>query len=756
MVKFGEYLRGAQSHKPLEGGRQCPTASMFSAAPVLTGAVSGKSTPHSDMDAFDATAVSQPVNAFKELDGHNSPMREACLLDRAPEPGTMRRIHSGESLDAVLIDVNTQPRSATTRGHIPEGLRKRKGSALSIQSPTPGATGLGAPVSGLQPNANTDMAVACQAAFEADSDICGCGPEQQALLARPADPTDWDPSVAGDANFREAFREEFDKVLAFYLRAAQCYSDFFRVKRPRWSQSVRDGTSRERVRRNICDLYHEICHLTHFVDVNIVAVLKVLKKAKKHLEPDELIKPAEVIGSGSKRMNKDRVDTLKREVEAFYCTVFAGGDMHSTMRALLSGPKIGFPLFIVGLLLGLCAAGFMYGLHVTLELSIPDQDAGYWWRAFPCFRPFLLGALASIFWAGDLHVYSKYRINHSYILELSDRRDQQMQWVHSMMLGLAELMFVIWTSVVFLRAGIDTKFYYHGFRDFRGWCLPILASLFAVMWAASWTWLRAVGRTIVNVLALPYPRSVRFRDFFVADWLTSLTGMMGDFEYIGCYYYQSALSGHVQVGPPSRKAGSAPWSQYDDDDWIDCHHHNKQWKFLFKPLPYLWRLSQCLHMFRRTRRKLHLINAGKYVALCSSDIICIVYIMTTDSPDGAHWVIFGTSFFAKTYAFIWDILFDWGFAGHAGIPGFVPRRLTFRPWVYMLAAAYNLLARFAFTVPYFHGWPGGQALATVLATVELLRRASWSVFRMENENVNNLEKYRSVDYVPEVDAVDFA
>ena len=34
--------------------------------------------------------------------------------------------------------------------------------------------------------------------------------------------------------------------------------------------------------------------------------------------------------------------------------------------------------------------------------------------------------------------------------------------------------------------------------------------------------------------------------------------------------------------------------------------------------------------------------------------------------------------------------------------------------------------------------------------VEVARRAMWSVFRIENENTNNLETYRSIDFVPKV------
>ena len=35
-------------------------------------------------------------------------------------------------------------------------------------------------------------------------------------------------------------------------------------------------------------------------------------------------------------------------------------------------------------------------------------------------------------------------------------------------------------------------------------------------------------------------------------------------------------------------------------------------------------------------------------------------------------------------------------------------------------------------------------------TVEVFRRSMWSIFSIENENVNNLELYRTIDFVPQV------
>jgi hypothetical protein len=38
----------------------------------------------------------------------------------------------------------------------------------------------------------------------------------------------------------------------------------------------------------------------------------------------------------------------------------------------------------------------------------------------------------------------------------------------------------------------------------------------------------------------------------------------------------------------------------------------------------------------------------------------------------------------------------------------------------------------------------------ILALAEAYRRAQWSLFRVENENVNNFEKYRTIMEIPKL------
>jgi hypothetical protein len=47
-------------------------------------------------------------------------------------------------------------------------------------------------------------------------------------------------------------------------------------------------------------------------------------------------------------------------------------------------------------------------------------------------------------------------------------------------------------------------------------------------------------------------------------------------------------------------------------------------------------------------------------------------------------------------------------------------------------------------------WLGSLWYTTLLGLLELLRRWQWSLLRIENEQINNYEKYRNVVEIPEV------
>ncbi len=99
---------------------------------------------------------------------------------------------------------------------------------------------------------------------------------------------------------------------------------------------------------------------------------------------------------------------------------------------------------------------------------------------------------------------------------------------------------------------------------------------------------------------------------------------------------------------------------------------------------------------------------------------------------------------------------DWGLlrSFKKGTWGLRPKHLL-PAWFYYYATVSNTLLRLLWILPlisiFMPGWVlSTQLLIIIICLGELFRRAQWAIIRLENEQVNNFEKYRTFLEVPSV------
>ncbi len=152
--------------------------------------------------------------------------------------------------------------------------------------------------------------------------------------------------------------------------------------------------------------------------------------------------------------------------------------------------------------------------------------------------------------------------------------------------------------------------------------------------------------------------------------------------------------------------------------------------------------------------KAQLWNAGKYF---SSILIQFANIFRHKLRGDVTLLIFiGVSILATVYSYGWDLYMDWGLlrsyqSGKWGLR----TKFLLPTWFYYYAIVSNLILRFAWIVPlfaiYMPGWiTNYQLLIVTLCLAELFRRAQWAIIRLENEQINNFEKYRTFLEIPAV------
>ena len=108
---------------------------------------------------------------------------------------------------------------------------------------------------------------------------------------------------------------------------------------------------------------------------------------------------------------------------------------------------------------------------------------------------------------------------------------------------------------------------------------------------------------------------------------------------------------------------------------------------------------------------------------------------------------------AAMYALIWDLTIDWGLLENPR-KGIWLRKTTLYPqWRYVFAMVLNTVLRFVWLMDFFglfsnDGTISPYFVASFTAFLEVCRRGNWNIYRIENEQVNNVGKFRVVKSVP--------
>lgn len=232
----------------------------------------------------------------------------------------------------------------------------------------------------------------------------------------------------------------------------------------------------------------------------------------------------------------------------------------------------------------------------------------------------------------------------------------------------------------------------------------------------------------VRVIIAPL-HSVYFCDNWFADQLNSTVAVLLDLQYFVCYFSTGPWSGEVNKGI--------------------CTSSGNGIRPIISCLPALWRMFQCLRLYRDERQVKHLVNAGKYATTYPVVIFATIFsvgvktnfALTDLDFDDVGWIIvmwFLASLVHAIYTFLWDVHCDWGLV-HCRPCDSLRSRLLYRPrLVYYLAMIFDFLLRFAWAVKLSLAivWHSDSDwLYTLLVIGEMLRRFVWNFFRVENEHV---------------------
>ncbi|RDY07085.1 Phosphate transporter PHO1-like 10, partial [Mucuna pruriens] len=236
-------------------------------------------------------------------------------------------------------------------------------------------------------------------------------------------------------------------------------------------------------------------------------------------------------------------------------------------------------------------------------------------------------------------------------------------------------------------------------------------------------------RCLFRCICAPFFK-VSLQDFFLADQLTSQFQAFRSFELYICYY---GLGEHSRRQKKCQSRGS----------------YNVQY-FIVGIIPYWFRLAQCMRQFYEERDINRAFNGLNYL----STIVAMVFRTTFELKKGKSWKVLAviTSALAVLQNTFWDIVKDWGLLRrHSKNPYLRDKLIVQRKSVYFIAMVLDIVLRISWMQLVFEmDWSPLHkvAMMTVTSCLEIIRRGIWNFFRLENEHLNNVGKYRAFKSVP--------
>ncbi|XP_023549615.1 phosphate transporter PHO1 homolog 9-like [Cucurbita pepo subsp. pepo] len=490
----------------------------------------------------------------------------------------------------------------------------------------------------------------------------------------------------------------------------------------------------ELMKRAFIEFYQKLRVLKGYSFLNKLAVSKIMKKydkitsrkaSKAYLEMVEKSPLGSIL----------EVTGLIERVEAVFIKHFADGNRRRGMDILkrkIKRERQGITFF----------SGFFFGCSLALVVAIilvihlrnifKSQGRGqYMDNIFPLYSLFGFIVLHMLIYSANLYFWRRYHVNYTLMFGFKQGTELGYWEVFFLSSGLAVITMACILSNLDMEADPRTRTFAAITESVP---LALLIALLFLIFCPFDILFRPsrffLVRSAFHLVCAPLYK-VSLQDFFLADQLTSQVQAFRSLQFYVCYY---------GWGDFIRRSNKCFESRIFEAFY-----------FVVAIIPYWIRTLQCLRRLVEEKDVEHVFNGLKYF----STIVAIAMRTGHDLNMGMIWRILaaissGIATISGTY---WDIVQDWGLLQrNSKNPWLRDKLLISNKNVYYVAIGLNILLRLAWMqsvlgfreAPFIHR----QALIAIVAVLEIIRRGIWNFFRMENEHLNNVGKFRAFNSVP--------
>ncbi|KAM3286502.1 phosphate transporter PHO1 3 [Capsicum chacoense] len=490
----------------------------------------------------------------------------------------------------------------------------------------------------------------------------------------------------------------------------------------------------EQIRRAFVEFYQKLRLLKSYSFLNVLAFSKIMKKYDKITSRKASKSYLEMIDK-SYLGSSDEVAKLLERVEATFIKHFVNGNRRKGMKYLRPQAKreTHRVTFFMGLFSG-CSIALVAAIVVSIRAGNLLQHEGrgqYMDNIFPLYSLFGYIVLHMLMYAGNVYYWRRFRVNYPFIFGFKQGTELGYRQVLLLASGLSLL--ALAAALSHLDMDMDPKT-----RKFEtvteliplGLVIVLLLIVFCplnIIYRSSRFFLL---RTAWHCICAPLYK-VTLPDFLLADQLTSQVQAIRSLQFYVCYY----VWGNFRTRSNKCQESSVYQILY----------------IVVAIIPFWSRFIQCLRRLFEEKDSMQGLNALKYF----STIVALVMRTLYDQKRGTFWRVMaastsGITTVANTY---WDLVIDWGLLQKNSRNRWLRDKLLVpHKIVYFVAIVLDIILRFVWMqlvldireLPFLHR----KAFVAVVACLEILRRGIWNFFRLENEHLNNVGKYRAFKSVP--------
>ncbi|KAL5702369.1 Acid phosphatase pho1 [Ranunculus cassubicifolius] len=485
------------------------------------------------------------------------------------------------------------------------------------------------------------------------------------------------------------------------------------------------------VRAAFVELYRGFSLLKTYSSLNMMAFIKILKKFDKVAKQQASSSYLKVV-KRSHFISSDKVVKLGDEVESIFTKHFANNDRKKAMKYLKPQTQKNSHMvtFLVGLFTGSFVTLFsVYSIlaHVS-GMFTSTVETGYVETVYPVFSMFALLSLHVFMYGCNLFMWRSTRINCNFIFDFSPTT--ALKYRDAFLICTSFMTAVVAAMVIHLLLKSHDILPHH-VDAIPGVLLLVFIGLLICPFNIFYRSTRyCFLRVMRNIVCSPFYR-VLMVDFFMADQLTSQIPLLRHMESTACYFIAGSFKTH--------------------------HYHTCQTSKLYKELayvisfaPYYWRAMQCARRWFDEGEIDHLANMGKYVSAMLAAGARLTFAM---QPTRLWWaMVIITSSVATVYQLYWDFVKDWGVLNRKSKNLWLRDDLILKnKAIYYVSIVFNLILRLVWVETVLHlntATAQSRVLDFFMASLEIIRRGHWNFYRLENEHLNNVGKYRAVKTVP--------